>query len=40
MNIIAYALATYGITAAISLLVVVVVIGVNAIMSNSGNGNN
>lgn len=33
MNIFAYALMCYGLTAAISLLVIVVVLGVNKVMS-------
>lgn len=38
MSIITYALITYGITALISLFVIAVVLGVNAVMSKSDNG--
>ena len=34
MNIVTYALVTYAITAAISLLTIVIVLGVNKIMGN------
>lgn len=39
MNPIAYALVTYGITAAISLLVVAVVLLVNSVVSRADNKN-
>lgn len=40
MNIVLYALVTYGITVAISLLVVVIIVMIGKIMGTSGKGAN